>query len=107
MTLFRLPSVRRDYLPGPWRALIVPILLLTVSFALHDRLHTSALILALLAGALGVIAGCWRHRQTPSKAIADGSTGALIAIGNTAAVVGFGAVAKAAPAFMEIGRAHV
>ncbi|PKM02903.1 MAG: citrate transporter [Gammaproteobacteria bacterium HGW-Gammaproteobacteria-6] len=94
------PTVRRDDLPAPWRALIGPVLVLVVSFALHDQLHTSALILALLAGALGVMAGCWRHRQTPSKAIADGSTGALIAIGNTAAVVGFGAVAKAAPAFM-------
>jgi len=93
-------TAQRDDLPAPWRALIGPILVLAVSFALHERLHTSALILALLAGALGVVVGCWRHRQAPAKAIAEGSTGALIAIGNTAAVVGFGAVAKAAPAFM-------
>ena len=33
------------------------------------------------------------------KAINEGTTGALIAIGNTAAVVGFGTMAKASPAF--------
>jgi hypothetical protein len=38
-------------------------------------------------------------RADPGKPMAEGSTGALIAIGNTAAVVGFGAVAKLSPAF--------
>jgi H+/gluconate symporter-like permease len=33
------------------------------------------------------------------RALSEGAVGALIAIGNTAAVVGFGAVAKATPAF--------
>lgn len=94
------PTPTRNDLPPAWRALVGPLLVLVVSFALHDRLQTSALILALLSGSLGVIATCWRTRQQPARAVAEGSTGALIAIGNTAAVVGFGAVAKAAPAFM-------
>lgn len=94
------PTPSRSDLPPAWRAMVGPVLVLAVSFALHERLQTSALILALLAGSLGVMAGCWRSRQRPAQAIAEGSTGALIAIGNTAAVVGFGAVAKAAPAFM-------
>jgi H+/gluconate symporter-like permease len=71
-----------------------------VSFLLHDRFQTSALILALLAGCLATAAMCWSFRRDSGRAIAEGSTGALIAIGNTAAVVGFGAVAKASPAFM-------
>jgi H+/gluconate symporter-like permease len=39
------------------------------------------------------------HFQDLGKALTDGTIGALIAIGNTAAVVGFGGVAKAVPAF--------
>lgn len=89
-------------LPPVWRALAGPALVLIVSFVFHDSLQTSALILALLAGCIGVYAFCFRSRRNPGTAIADGSTGALIAIGNTAAVVGFGAVAKAAPAFLMI-----
>jgi H+/gluconate symporter-like permease len=92
--------IEREALPTPWRALLGPIAVLAVSFALHDRFQTSALILALLAGCLVTVLACWRHRQTLGHAVAEGSTGALIAIGNTAAVVGFGAVAKASPAFM-------
>src|SRR3546814_16610458 len=65
------PSVRRDNLPAPWRALICPILVLSVSFALPDRLHTPALILASLAGELRLISWCWLPLQSPSKAIAD------------------------------------
>lgn len=89
-------------LPAVWRALIGPVLVLVVSFVFHDSLQTSALILALLAGCVGVFVCCFQSRRDPGKAVADGSTGALIAIGNTAAVVGFGAVAKVAPAFMLV-----
>ncbi len=94
------PVAARDDLPAFWRALLGPIAVLAVSFTLHDALQTSALILALLAGCLVTVLACWNHRRMVGHAIGEGSTGALIAIGNTAAVVGFGAVAKAAPAFM-------
>lgn len=94
------PAATRDDLPAAWRALLGPIAVLAVSFALHDRFQTSALILALLTGGVVTVLACWSHRRTVGHAVAEGSTGALIAIGNTAAVVGFGAVAKAAPAFM-------
>ena len=92
-------ATTREQLPHPLLALVGPLAVLVVSFVWHDALQTSALILALLAGCAGVALSCGRHFQTPSKAIAEGSTGALIAIGNTAAVVGFGAVAKLSPAF--------
>jgi H+/gluconate symporter-like permease len=94
------PAATRTNLPAFWRALVGPIAVLVVSFLLHDRFQTSALILALLAGCLATAAMCWTFRRDSGRAIAEGSTGALIAIGNTAAVVGFGAVAKASPAFM-------
>ncbi len=96
------PQPQDIALPAVWRALVGPALVLVVSFVFHDSLQTSALILALLAGCIGVYALCFSSRRDPGKAIAEGSTGALIAIGNTAAVVGFGAVAKVAPAFLLI-----
>lgn len=86
-------------LPSPWLALVGPVAVLAVSFFWHQRLGTSALILALIAGCFGVTLACRRHLRQAGRALTEGSTGALIAIGNTAAVVGFGAVAKAAPAF--------
>ena len=74
-------------------------MVLALSFLLHERLHTAALIVALFAGCLATALVGWRQLRAPGKALAEGSTGALVAIGNTAAVVGFGAVAKSAPAF--------
>ena len=74
-------------------------MVLALSFLLHERLHTAALIVALFAGCVATALVGWRQLRAPGKALAEGSTGALVAIGNTAAVVGFGAVAKSAPAF--------
>lgn len=95
------PAQRRAHLPSPLVSLVPLALVLALSFALHETLHTGALIAALFAGCVATAALGWRHLQLPGKALADGSTGALVAIGNTAAVVGFGAVAKVAPAFAE------
>ncbi len=94
------PRPRRDTLPRPGLALLGPLAVLVIAFLLHERFQTSALILALLGGCLATVLGCWRHRRKLGHAIAEGSSGALVAIGNTSAVVGFGQVAKAAPAFM-------
>jgi H+/gluconate symporter-like permease len=95
------PQISRTELPSPLLSLVPLALVLALSFALHEMLHTGALIVALFAGCVATAAVGWRHLNMPGKALADGSTGALVAIGNTAAVVGFGAVAKAAPAFAE------
>ena len=93
------PVMERGDLPSPILSLIPLGVVLVLSFLLHERWHTAALIVALFAGCVATAAIGWRRLREPGKALADGSTGALIAIGNTAAVVGFGAVAKTAPAF--------
>jgi len=89
---------RRD-LPHPALSMIPLLLVLGISFTTHDQLGTSALILALLAGCIGAALINIRHLHKPGEALAEGGTGALIAIGNTAAVVGFGTVARISPAF--------
>ncbi|HET9483542.1 MAG TPA: hypothetical protein VFO79_06265 [Xanthomonadales bacterium] len=93
------PQVLREALPHPLAALAPLVVVLGVSFALHEVLKTSALIVALAGGSIAAALLNLKHLQAPGKALADAGTGALIAIGNTAAVVGYGAVAKAAPAF--------
>ena len=93
------PETGRGDLPHPALATIPLLVVLGISFTTHDALGTSALIVALLAGCLAAAAINLRHLHAPGEALAEGGTGALIAIGNTAAVVGFGTVAKAAPAF--------
>ncbi|MFW5926459.1 MAG: GntP family permease, partial [Wenzhouxiangella sp.] len=86
-------------LPHPALATVPLLLVLGISFTTHDALGTSALIVALLAGCLGAAAINFRHLHRPGNALTEGGVGALVAIGNTSAVVGFGTVAKVSPAF--------
>ncbi|MCP1727222.1 H+/gluconate symporter-like permease [Natronospira proteinivora] len=92
-------ATRRDNLPHPGLAIIPLSLVLGISFTTHDTLGTSALILALLAGCIGAALTNPRYLKAPGQALTDGGIGALIAIGNTSAVVGFGSVARVSPAF--------
>ncbi len=60
-----------------------------------------ALVLALGAGTfVAVLVGRHEHKAMPG-AFSRGATGAVVAITNTCAVVGFGAVAALSPAFQE------
>lgn len=93
------PVVPERNLPNPILGLIPLLVVLVVSFIFHDSLKTSALVIALLGGVLATYFLNRTHFQDLGKALTDGTIGALIAIGNTAAVVGFGGVAKAVPAF--------
>ncbi|AYC29897.1 GntP family permease [Paenisporosarcina cavernae] len=86
-------------LPNPWLAAIPLIVVLVISFIFHDELKTSALIIALLGGIITTFIVSWRYFKAPWEAVSAGTLGAIVAIGNTAAVVGFGGVAKAVPAF--------
>jgi H+/gluconate symporter-like permease len=69
---------------------------------LHHSLQQAALIVALSGGVLALYLLNRRFIQSLDKAINEGVMGSLLAIGNTAAVVGFGAVAKLTPAFTDI-----
>lgn len=94
------PRQEQRQLPAMWRGLVPLLAVLAVSFVLHDRLQESALIVAL---GVGVLAGLALNleflRGRIGTAATGGALGALIAIANTAAVVGFGGVAKLTPGF--------
>ena len=93
------PQPKTGGLPHPATGLIPLAAVLGVAFVLHERLGQSALIVALLAGVLTVLVVNRRYFLNLSHAVSNGTLGALIAIANTAAVVGFGAIAKLSPAF--------
>lgn len=89
----------RDY-PHPITGIIPLIVVLLLSFFLHEAIAQYALIVALAGGVLTLMLINFRHFHDLPKAINLGTTGALVAIGNTAAVVGFGSIAKNTEAFM-------
>ncbi|HET8817876.1 MAG TPA: SLC13 family permease, partial [Pseudidiomarina sp.] len=95
------PEVADRKLPHPVSGLVPLMVVLTLSFFFHDELKQNALIIALTGGVLAIAIINYRYFLNVSSAIAEASTGALIAIGNTAAVVGFGSIAKITPAFSE------
>ncbi|SHQ04709.1 Gnt-III system [Mycobacteroides abscessus subsp. abscessus] len=86
-------------LPNPLMGVLPLIVVLAISFIFHDSLKQSALIIALLGGVIATYALNRKYFKNFWSAVSEGTLGALIAIGNTAAVVGFGGVAKAVPAF--------
>ncbi|WP_404444670.1 GntP family permease [Sutcliffiella horikoshii] len=86
-------------LPNPFLSFIPLVVVLVISFYFHDDLKQSALIVALLGGIITTYILGRKYFKNFWNAISEGTMGALIAIGNTAAVVGFGGVAKAVPAF--------
>ena len=94
------PELTDRPLPSPITGIIPLLVVLIISFAFHESLQQLALILALGGGVLTLMAINFRYFNNLGNAVNEGTTGALIAIGNTAAVVGFGSVAKATPAFL-------
>ena len=95
------PIVEERDLPGVWRGVAPLLVVLVVSFLLHTSLKESALIVALGAGvAAGLVLNARYLRRAQLADVASaGALGALIAIANTAAVVGFGGVAKLTAGF--------
>lgn len=92
-------TVARKELPNPLLSMIPLGVVLIISFFLHKELETSALILALSGGILATYLINRKYFQNFGGAVAEGAMGAVIAIANTAAVVGFGGVVKVTPAF--------
>ncbi|AND41850.1 GntP family permease [Cytobacillus oceanisediminis] len=93
------PVTENKELPHPFMGVLPLAVVLIISFVFHDSLAQSALILALLGGVIATYLLNRKYFTNFWNAVSDGTLGALIAIGNTAAVVGFGGVAKAVPAF--------
>ncbi|MBU3022539.1 GntP family permease [Aestuariibacter sp. A3R04] len=91
---------QRDY-PHPATGILPLFVVLILSFLLHDRMAQLALIVALAGGVLTLMVINFRHFHNLAAAINAGTTGALVAIGNTAAVVGFGSIAKHTDAFQQ------
>lgn len=86
-----------------WATGLIPLLVVLVtSFILHDSLQQAALIIALAGGVVSLYLLNFRFLHNPGAATNEGVLGALLAIGNTAAVVGFGGVAKLTPAFNQV-----
>ena len=90
--------LKRD-LPNPLASLVPLLVVLGLSFSFHEQLAQNALIVALLGGVIAIAIINYNYFHKPQLAISDATTGALVAIGNTAAVVGFGSIAKITPAF--------
>ena len=90
----------RDY-PNPITGVLPLIVVLGLSFLLHDSLAQLALIVALTGGVLTLMVLNFNYFHNLGRAVNEGTTGALVAIGNTAAVVGFGAIAKNTEAFQQ------
>lgn len=89
----------RKELPNPLLSMVPLLVVLIISFIFHDSLGTSALIIALSGGIAATYLLNRKYFTNLGKAFGDGALGAVIAIANTAAVVGFGGVVKATPAF--------
>lgn len=86
-------------LPNPYICCIPLLVVLSLSLIFHDVLAQSALIIALSGGCLSAYFLNRKYFLNFGKAVSDGALGAVVAIANTAAVVGFGGVVKMTPAF--------
>ena len=95
------PEATRCKLPSPITGVIPLLVVLALSFTLHETLQQNALIVALLGGVISLFIINFKYFINIEVAVNQATTGALVAIGNTAAVVGFGAVAKLTPAFQD------
>lgn len=96
------PTITERALPHPITGIIPLIIVLVTSYFLHDSLQQAALLVALTGGVVSLYLLNRRFLTNLGEATNEGVTGALMAIGNTAAVVGFGSVAKLTPAFSDI-----
>lgn len=86
-------------LPSVWVSLLPIIILLAVMFALKNTL--SALYAVSVAMTLAILVGSYLYRNKIEfkKIISDGTTSGLGALIATSAIMGFGGVVQASPAF--------
>lgn len=95
------PALDDRALPSPLTGFVPLLVVLGLTFVFHESLQQKALIVALFGGVVATGLINFRYFRNPQTAISEATTGALIAIGNTSAVVGFGSIAKVTPAFND------
>ncbi|XOQ15326.1 MAG: H+:gluconate symporter [Shouchella clausii] len=95
------PATGERALPNAFVSFLPLLTVLGISFVFHHSLEQSALIVALLGGCLVTFVFNRSYLKNVSESISEGTIGALIAVGNTSAVVGFGGVAKQTDAFSD------
>ncbi|WP_263707968.1 GntP family permease [Shouchella tritolerans] len=95
------PKTGERALPNAFVSFLPLLTVLGISFAFHHSLEQSALIVALLGGCLVTLLFNRSYFKSLSESVSEGTIGALIAVGNTSAVVGFGGVAKQTDAFSD------
>jgi H+/gluconate symporter-like permease len=78
---------------------ILPLIGVLAVFLMTQTLGKWALLAALGTGVAIACAVGWAQRKQFGEVFSRGATGAVVAITNTCAVVGFGGVAKLSPAF--------
>ena len=90
-------------LPHPLLGLLPLMLVLITSFfgSVVLGYGDTSLVLALLVGLFSATAIYWKNLKDFESAMSASTFGALVAISNTCAVVGFGSVAKLTPAFQD------
>ncbi len=86
-------------MPHPFLSLLPLVAVLGASLSLQGVYGKYALVIALAAGIAVATLLNFKRFTDFGGALTLGATGAVIAISNTCAVVGFGAVAKGSPAF--------
>lgn len=95
------PEDNKD-LPSVWLSMLPLVCILAFTFFFHQSLQTTALLVALLLGCVVTYALNFKRFKHLGNVLGSGAMGALIATANTAAVVGFGTVVKASPAFANL-----
>ena len=96
-------AARHQNLPHPLLGVLPLALVLATSFycSVVLKFGDTSLVVALLAGLICSAAIYWKNLTDFGSAMSASTFGALVAISNTCAVVGFGSVAKMTPAFQE------
>lgn len=81
---------------------VLPIIIIFVVNMIGTRMNlnsTYAVCIGLFTACVYIVLTAWKRIDNKKECINKGATGSILALFNTASVVGFGGVVKAAPAF--------
>lgn len=97
-TLQRTAQMESDgKIPNQWLSLIPPVAVVFSLNVLHFNIHLALLIGVVLCGVL-----FFKNLEKPMEVLGKGASNSIVAIMNTGAVIGIGAVIKATPGFESL-----